>query len=198
MLLYDQKRLYPHLYKPKTTPSLVTVSSFGFLMIDGEGDPNDRAYEEAVKVLFSLSYAIKMRMHSEDPAKNFVVAPLECIWNALEVENKKTWSWVAMISQPPWVGPQQLEQVREEVAFKKGLATKDAYFQQQDEGLCVTMLHLGSYEHEANSFSMMEEFSAKKGLQRVGTCHREIYLNNPKKTVDTDLKTVLRFCVEPI
>ncbi len=191
MLQYDQKRLYPHLYKPKKTPSLVTVPSFGYLMLRGEGDSNDALYETAASVLFSLSHAIKMAVSP----KEYALAPLECLWDTAEVENKSPWVWVAMISQPDWVASQMVEQVREQVAFKQGRIAKEVFFMKQTDGLCVTMLHTGSYEHISQSFFQMEDFAAQQNLTRINSSHREIYLSNPRKTDQAKLETVLRFSV---
>ena len=190
--------MYPHLYKAKVAPSLVTVPKFSFLMMEGEGDPNDSAYEEAVHTLFSISYAIKMYLRSNENAKPFVVAPLECLWSALEAENRESWSWVAMIFQPPWVTKDLVALGCEQVAFQNGLPTKSVMFEEQEEGLCITKLHLGSYINEDESFSKMQTFADDHNLVRIDDVHREIYLNNPKKTADANLKTILRYRVKNI
>nr|WP_321298461.1 GyrI-like domain-containing protein [uncultured Sphaerochaeta sp.] len=195
---YDVKKELKQLYHLPKEPTLVEVPSLSYLIIDGEGDPSDQAYTEAVELLFSMSYTLKMAFRKHSWYKPFTVAPLECIWDAVEVENRETWLWSAMIAQPGWVTEEIVSQVREQVAFKKGLSTSLVRFSPIEEGLCVTMLHVGSYQDEDASFARMEQYCAEHQLKRSSTSHREIYLSNPKKTEPDQLKTVLRFAVHPI
>jgi hypothetical protein len=64
------------------------------------------------------------------------------------------------------------------------------------EGLCVQVMHLGSYDNEPQTFAMMEQYCADHQLRRAEKTHKEIYLNDPRKTVPEKLKTVLRFKVD--
>ncbi len=56
MLTVDLKKELKHLYRLSLKEiTRVDVPHFQFLMIDGEGDPNDsRAYAEAVRALFTV------------------------------------------------------------------------------------------------------------------------------------------------
>ena len=65
-----------------------------------------------------------------------------------------------------------------------------------EEGLCVQMLHSGSYDSEAESFKKMELFASEQKLKRKSLLHREIYLSDARKVSADKLKTVLRFKVE--
>ncbi|MGB0979990.1 MAG: transcriptional regulator, partial [Croceimicrobium sp.] len=47
-------------YLPKAKPQIVEIPAFNFFVIDGEGNPNSEAFAEAIGVLYSLSYAIRM------------------------------------------------------------------------------------------------------------------------------------------
>ncbi|WP_219666388.1 GyrI-like domain-containing protein, partial [Clostridioides difficile] len=65
-----------------------------------------------------------------------------------------------------------------------------------NEGLCVQMLHIGSYDNEPESFDIMNEFCKKNKLIRKSYTHREIYISDARKVSPESLKTVLRFEVE--
>ena len=66
-----------------------------------------------------------------------------------------------------------------------------------EEGTCVQMLHLGSYDNEPDSFKLMEAYATENGLERHSKIHKEIYLSDARKTAPEKLKTVLRFQVIP-
>lgn len=60
------------------------------------------------------------------------------------------------------------------------------------EGLCVQVLHVGSYDDEAQLLQRMHhEFIPSQGLTMVGK-HHEIYLSDPRKVEPARLKTILR------
>jgi len=69
-------------------------------------------------------------------------------------------------------------------------------FTRLEEGLCVQMLHLGPYDDEPESFSIMEDYCKQNNLRRIEKIHREIYLSDARKIQPNKLKTVLRFKVE--
>jgi hypothetical protein len=66
-------------------------------------------------------------------------------------------------------------------------------FEEIEDGTCIQMLHLGSYDSEPESFRQMEEFGLQQGFTRTSKQHREIYLSDARKVSPENLKTVLRF-----
>jgi len=60
------------------------------------------------------------------------------------------------------------------------------------------MLHLGSYDDEPKSFSIMDDYCSQNNLRRMTKIHREIYLSDARKIQPDKLKTVLRFKVEDL
>lgn len=82
---FDYKKEFKELYGPKARPSIVEVPEMKFIMIDGEGNPNDKggAYQTAVEVLYGLAYAIKMSKMGTyilEGYFDYVVPPLEGLW----------------------------------------------------------------------------------------------------------------------
>ena len=68
----------------------------------------------------------------------------------------------------------------------------DVYKRQIDEGLCVQILHIGSYDDEAPVLAKMhDEFIPQNGFKMRGL-HHEIYISDPRKCAPEKLKTILR------
>lgn len=69
-------------------------------------------------------------------------------------------------------------------------------FQKMEEGKCIQMMHIGSYDDEPASFRKMEIFTGRNNLKRNSQKHREIYLSDARKVESAKLKTILRFQVD--
>ncbi|EHQ90361.1 GyrI-like domain-containing protein [Desulfosporosinus youngiae] len=203
---YEWKKQAKELYLPKNKPELVTIPDFKFFMIDGKGNPNSEEFSEAIGALYSLAYAVKML-----PKKNsipegyydFTVFPLEGVWDLAEeartkeVLDKNSLIYTIMIRQPDFVTEKLAQEVINSVKLKKPHPLLDQVrFDSLEEGLCVQMLHQGSYDDEPRSFAIMEDYCVQNNLRRLSKIHREIYLSDVRKTQPEKLKTVLRFNVE--
>jgi hypothetical protein len=63
------------------------------------------------------------------------------------------------------------------------------------EGLCVQIMHKGSYDDEPASIEQMKRFLDENGYIEdfsEGRFHHEIYLSDPRKCSTDKLKTVIR------
>ena len=195
-----------YLSKPK--PEIVNVPKYKFFTVSGEGNPGDEYFGEYIGVLYSLSYTIKM-----SPKKGFVqkgyfdytVYPLEGVWDIKEEAkinfkgtfNKDDLVFNLMIRQPDFVTHEFAERILEYVKISKPhTLLEKVKFEEIEEGFCVQMLHLGSYDDEPKSFELMEEFANDNEFIRKSKNHREIYLSDARKVEPNKLKTVLRFKVE--
>ena len=59
----DLERVLKRLYRAGPAPELVEVPELGFLMMDGQGDPNlSERYREAIEALYGLSYTLKFAL----------------------------------------------------------------------------------------------------------------------------------------
>lgn len=47
-------------YIPQTTPEIVTIPTFKFLMIKGQGSPDSLEFQACIQVLYGIAYAIRM------------------------------------------------------------------------------------------------------------------------------------------
>ena len=205
---HEWKKKEKNYYLPKNKPEKVIIPKFRFFSIKGEGNPNDDFFPEYIAVLYSLSYAVKMSPKSGVVPKNYfeyTVYPLEGVWDINE-EAKKSNSKILdkdslvfnlMMRQPDFVVPDFANEIIERTKKKK--PHKLLYkvkFEIIEEGSCVQMLHLGSYDNEPESFKQMYLFADEQRLKRKFHTHREIYLSDARKVLPEKLKTVLRFQVE--
>ncbi len=61
-----------------------------------------------------------------------------------------------------------------------------------------SIMHIGRYDNEPESFKLVEEFAKMKKLVRLSKNHREIYLSDFRKIKEEKLKTVLQFQVKDL
>lgn len=64
-----------------------------------------------------------------------------------------------------------------------------------DEGLCVQIMHLGSFDGEPISVALMDAYLLENGYENDfggARLHHEIYLSDPRKVPPEKWKTVIR------
>ncbi len=203
---YEWKKQGKELYLPKNTPETVIVPPIKFFMLDGKGNPNNEEFGDAVGALYSLSYGVKMMPKKGTIPEGYFeysIFPLEGIWDlaeearGLEKLDKDSLLYTIMIRQPDFVTDELARVIIENTKEKKPhTLLHKVRFESLEEGKCVQMLHLGSYDSEPESFAKMEEYCKINHLKRISKIHREIYISDARKTEAAKLKTVLRFKVE--
>jgi hypothetical protein len=57
----EWKKAFKDLYQPSAKPTLIDVPEMRFIMVEGKGDPNHAEYQQAVELLYTLSYTIKFK-----------------------------------------------------------------------------------------------------------------------------------------
>ena len=100
-----------------------------------------------------------------------------------------------MIRLPDFVTRADFDWAVETAARKKNLDCSAAELLTVDEGLCVQMMHLGSYDDEPASVAQMDTYLLQNGYEndlRGDRLHHEIYLSDPRKTTPEKRKTVIR------
>lgn len=195
----DFKKVASKLYAPKNEDWLAAlVPTMQYLMIDGEGNPNtSKEYESAVMALYSIAYPLKF-MSKREIGKDYVVPPLEGLWYAEDMSvfekfDKDSYKWTMMIMQPDWITKEMFNSAVA-AAQKKSpkLPCSNVRLQSYDEGLCLQLLHIGSYDDEAPKLHYLHhELMPSKGYDFSGH-HHEIYLSDPRKVSPEKLKTILR------
>lgn len=207
--MFDFKKEYKHLYQPKTTPSVVDVPEMTFIMVDGKGDPNtSHQYAEAVELLYGLSYAIKM---GNKAIFEYVVPPLEGFWSVADssykgggapITDKSKFVWTMMIRQPDFVTEDIFQSAVATILKKKPhLDVSKARLEKFTEGLCVQVMHIGSYDDEPTTVAALDRFAVDNGyVVDIGNYrrHHEIYLSDPRKVAADKLKTIIRHPIKKV
>ncbi len=168
----DYKKAFPDLYMPGKTPVYIEVPPIPFIMVDGRGAPEGTDYQEALQVLYALSFTIKMsKLSGSAPEgyRDYVVPPLEGLWDGIAggiLPDRTTWSWTSLIRQPDFVTPAVFHWACGEVERKKpGLAVSRARLEVYAEGPCVQVLHVGPYNTEQESLDSWRPALRKRAWQ---------------------------------
>jgi hypothetical protein len=193
----DYKKEFKAYFLPPAKPTILTVPSFAYLKIDGEGNPNtSKEFAEKTQLLYALSYSIRFAV-KKAMSIAYTVMPLEGLWWADDMDSylkadKDQWQWTLMIMQPSFITEEMVAEGKAEVIRKKKLTeVNQVRFEPYEAGTCVTMLHVGSYDEEHVNIQWMHDFAHEQGYELTGL-HQEIYLGDPRKTAPEKLKTVLR------
>jgi hypothetical protein len=210
-MAFDFKKEYKEFYLPKNKPEIVTVPKANFIAVRGKGDPNEEggAYQQAVGVLYAVAYTLRMSYKTDYKIEGFfeyVVPPLEGFWwqdgiKGVDYSNKSSFNWISVIRLPDFVTKENFAWAVETASKKKNIDCSSAEFLTIDEGLCVQIMHIGSYNDEPASVKLMEDFIREKGY---GTdinqkrLHHEIYLSDPRKSNPENLKTVIRLPIRKL
>ena len=204
---HEWKKAEKSFYLPAAQPSVVQVPPYHFVTLRGKGDPNEPAFGEAVGALYALAYGVKMlpkKGIQPDGYFEYAIYPLEGLWWLAQPPGeagfqKADLEYKIMIRQPDFVTQPLFCQVLELVRKKQlGPLLEQVQFEQITDGLSIQMLHHGAFELEQQSFGLMDRFCELQGYKRTSHVHREIYLNDARKTTPDKRKTVLRYTVEEI
>lgn len=204
--MYIYKKHEKELYGTKAKPTLLDVPKQKFICIKGEGNPNEEDFKTRVEALYSVAYTIRMSYKNGfAPADYFeyTVYPLEGLWDIKnhdsETFTKEELVYTIMIRQPEFVDEELFQQALEIARNKKpNKLLREVYFNEMTDGLSVQMLHIGSFDTEAETFAVMKEFIEANDLRIQTFVHREIYLSDPRKVSSDKLKTLLRYQVEKV
>lgn len=204
-MAFDFKKEYKEFYMPKCKPEIVTVPKANYIAVRGEGDPNEDggAYQAAIGVLYSVAYTLKMSYKTEHKIEGFfeyVVPPLEGFWwqdgiAGVDYSKKSAFHWISVIRLPDFMTEADLAWAVDTASKKKHIDCSSAEFLTVEEGLCVQILHVGSYDDEPAAVAAMDAFLAENGYVNDLSdtrLHHEIYLSDARKTAPEKLKTVIR------
>ena len=204
-MVFDFKKEYKELYKPKDKPSMINVEKANFIAVRGVGDPNSEnsEYKQSISLLYPIAYAIKMSKKGDykiDGYFDFVVPPLEGFWwqegiKGVDYANKDSFNFISLIRMPDFVTKEVFEWAIEETTRKKKEDFSKVEFFTYDEGLCVQCMHIGPYNDEPITVEAMHEYMIEQGYELDITderFHHEVYISDVRKTSPEKLKTVLR------
>jgi len=193
----DYKKELKQFYKPsKKEVSMVTVPPMNYLMIDGFGSPESKAYADSIEVLFAVSYTLKFMVKKGGMDIDYGVMPLEGLWwvddmRKWDVEKKDDWKWTSMIMQPELITHEMVNEAGEQVIKKKGLNLEKLRFEKFNEGRAGQILHVGPFTEEGPKIQMIHNHIHDQGYELSGK-HHEIYLSDIRRAAPENWKTVIR------
>lgn len=204
-MAFDYKKEYKEFYMPENKPEIVNVPAMNYIAVRGKGDPNEEngAYSQAIGILYAIAYTIKMSYKGSHKIEGFfeyVVPPLEGFWwqegiDGVDHGNKASFNWISVIRLPDFVTKDDFDWAVAEATKKKKVDCSGAEFLTVDEGLCVQMMHLGSFDDEPASVELMDAYIEARGYVNNITAerrHHEIYLSDARKVLPEKWKTVIR------
>ena len=210
-MAFDFKKEYKEFYMPKNRPGIVTVPSMNYIAVRGQGNPNEEGgeYKQSIGLLYGIAFTVKMSKmgeHRIDGYFDYVVPPLEGFWwqdgsAGIDYAHKEAFRWISVIRLPDFVTADDFEWAVEEAERKKKADFSRAEFLTVHEGLCVQCMHIGPYDEEPATVSMMHAFMEEQGYALDITAqrlHHEIYLSDARKTAPDKLKTVIRHPIRKI
>ncbi|WP_028509745.1 GyrI-like domain-containing protein [Ruminococcus sp. NK3A76] len=210
-MAFDFKKEYKEFYMPKERPQIVDVPKANYISVTGKGDPNeqDGDYKKAIEMLYAIAYTFKMSYKTDHCIEGFfeyVVPPLEGFWwqesvEGIDYSDKSSFNWISVIRIPDFITQADIDWAKETALKKKKLDCSSVKMITIEEGLCVQIMHVGSYDDEPASVALMDSFIAENGFKNDindKRLHHEIYLSDARKTPPEKLKTVIRHPIKKI
>ena len=210
-MAFDFKKEYKEFYMPKKQPEIVEVPKANYIAVRGTGDPNEEggAYKQAIGVLYAVAYTLKMSYKTEHKIAGFfeyVVPPLEGFWwqegvDGINYADKAAFKWISVIRLPDFITREDFDWAVETASKKKKLDCSSAEFLTIEEGLCVQIMHIGSFDSEPESAALMDKYLAENGYENdfsESRLHHEIYLSDVRKSAPEKWKTVIRHPIKKI
>ena len=204
-MAFDFKKEYKEFYMPKNKPEIVNVTAMNYIAVRGKGDPNEEngSYQKAIGILYAVAYTLKMSYKTNykiDGFFEYVVPPLEGFWwqdhtDRIDYTDKSSFNWISVIRLPDFITKKDFDWAVETAQKKKKIDCTSAEFLTLEEGLCVQMMHFGSFDDEPQSVSIINEYIENNGYENdinEKRLHHEIYLYDARKVPTEKWKTVIR------
>ena len=210
-MAFDFRKEYREYYMPKTKPEIVEVPAMKYIAVKGKGDPNEEEgdYKKAIGVLYAIAYTIKMSKmgdHRMEGYFDFVVPPLEGFWwqedrTGIDYSRKDLFQWISVIRVPDFVTREEFDWAVSEAERKKKLDCSGAELMEIEEGLCVQIMHEGSFDSEGESIRVMDGFATEQGYMTDfsdNRHHHEIYHSDARRVAPEKWKTVIRHPIKKV
>ena len=210
-MAYDFKKDLKEFYMAKNKPEIVNVPKANYIAVRGSGDPNEEggAYQQAISVLYAVAYTLKMSYKTDYIIEGFyeyVVPPLEGFWwqenvSGVDYSDKAAFHWISVIRIPDFVSEKDFDWAVKTATNKKKIDCSSAEFITIKEGLCVQIMHIGSFDEESKSVAIMDEFLEVNGYvndMNAERLHHEIYLSDARKVSADKWKTIIRHPIKEL
>ena len=188
------------------TPELNALTPAPYIAIDTPVAAGSPELLHALFVLEELStmvMALRPDTAADDGERLY---PLEGVWTVMEDDGRLSFDervmpGTIMMRQADNLPAAEFDELRHRLArvIEPGQQRylEAARLMMLDEGRCAQILHMGPYNDEPASFTMLARFLQEHQLRRRSSqTHREIYLVDAQTAQPADYQTVLRVQVE--
>lgn len=159
-------------------------------------ETKDSAFNETLKFLWWLAFSMKFRLKRiwHETFEDYSMPPTQAEWTNMW-KDKTQWDWKLYLLQPNTITKEILKKSMEVAKMKQQeKILPSVSLKSIKPWLCVQTLHVWSYEDEKKTIKLLEK-EAKKQWYIITWEHREIYLNDPRRTPAPKLKTIIRYKV---
>jgi hypothetical protein len=166
----DFKKELKQLYSaPTKEATIVEVPDMNFLMVNGQGSPQSKQYQEAIEAIYPVAYTLKFTIKKAQGI-DYGVMPLEGLWWADDMskfmENRDLWKWTAMIMQPKYVTTDLFKETIKQVKEKKAPEALDKVrFECYHEGKVAQIMHIGPFSNEGPNVQKVHDAIKAAGHQ---------------------------------
>ena len=228
-MAFDLKKEYKEYYMPKNKPEIVKIPPMNYVAVRGKGNPNVECgdYQQAISILYAVAYTLKMSYKTDYKIEGFfeyVVPPLEGFWwqgeqhpvdaemrtdrtdrrentKGIDYSNKDTFNWISVIRLPDFITEKDFAWAVQTATRKKKIDCSPAEFLTIDEGLCVQIMHQGSFDSEPATVALLEDYLKEQGYENninEQRLHHEIYMSDARKVAPEKWKTVIRHPIKKV
>ena len=228
-MAFDLKKEYKKFYMPKNKPEIVKIPPMNYVAVRGKGNPNVECgdYQQAISILYAVAYTLKMSYKTDYKIEGFfeyVVQPLEGFWwqgeqhpvdaemrtdrtdrreniKGIDYSNKDTFNWISVIRLPDFITEKDFAWAVQTATRKKKIDCSPAEFLTIDEGLCVQIMHQGSFDSEPATVALLEDYLKEQGYENninEQRLHHEIYMSDARKVAPEKWKTVIRHPIKKV
>ncbi|MDD6004948.1 MAG: GyrI-like domain-containing protein [Firmicutes bacterium] len=210
-MTFDFRKEYKEYYMPKNRPEIVNIPKANYIAIRGKGNPNEDGgeYQRAIGILYAVAYTLKMSYKTDYRIEGFfeyVVPPLEGFWwqdgvKGINYQDKASFNWISVIRLPDFITRQDFDWAIKRAGEKKKMDCSAAEFISIEEGLCVQIMHTGSFDDEPSTVALMDKYLEDNGYVNDTNdtrLHHEIYLSDARKVAPEKWKTVIRHPIKKL
>ena len=228
-MAFDFKKEYKEFYMPKNKPEIVKIPPMNYVAVRGKGNPNVECgdYQQAISILYAVAYTLKMSYKTDYKIEGFfeyVVPPLEGFWwqgeqhpvdaemrtdrtdrrgnvKGIDHSNKDTFNRISVIRLPDFITEKDFAWAVQTATKKKKIDCSPAEFLTIDEGLCVQIMHQGSFDSEPATVALLEDYLKEQGYENninEQRLHHEIYISDARKVAPEKWKTVIRHPIKKV
>ena len=115
--------------------------------------------------------------------------------DGIDYGNKDAFNWISVIRLPEFITRDNLDWAVQTATKKKGFDCSSSEFLKIEEGLCVQIMHRGSFDEEPKTVAFLEAYLKENGYISdfaSGRLHHEIYLSDTRKVAPEKWRTVIR------